>query len=1595
MKKTLLFFFLALFATSALWAQSGKSPNPSGQINQLFERYKQNQSLSKEEYNQLSPNLSELMQADLSQQSLQNRTIGTGGTPITNLVSTSYTFSQATGTYTPITGGTVLGTGTGVDDNNYTAQPIGFTFNYDGVDYTQIGVNSNGFIWFGTTAPPNNTYTAISTTSAVDRIVAALSGDLRGLASGQLRIQTIGTAPNRECVVQWSNFRHYLGTGDNYNFQIRLREADGRIELHYGAFTKNATNRAYQVGLRGTANTDFNNRTTTTNWSASTAGTVNTATMALTTTVLPANGLIFRFSPPPTTPEVVATNIYTLGKVATPLNNPVPIAVRVANISGTATATVDVTVTIKEDVNNVVRYTSTQTGLTISPLSAITPSFSGWNPTIIENCTVQLDVTETSGNEVDASDNSITFKQVITNNRMSYAEVGVNPTGGVGFNTNTGNFVARFTANPSGNINQVGVNFISSGASYKIGIWDDDGPGGTPGTLLWESTVLTTTTGVNTIPVLPAQSVSGDFFVGIRQTTTTNVGFAYQQESPIRAQAFYFSSPVTSTTWSDFAPTSPFRLMIEPRFQLLNDVGVTAITSPTNNGIFPQSSPIDITADVLNYGSQAQTPDVFYTVNGGPPVGPVSAGTIASGGSATVTFSGANAFVPSSPGTYTIQVYTQHPGDGDNSNDMTTITIRVQPLVTVTNTTPYFEDFEASAGGWFSQAITGTANDWVRGTPAKTNINGAFSGTQAWVTGLTATYQNNQNSAVISPIFDLSALTLDPTVSFRGFMHITDLDWDAGVLEYSTDNGANWTKLGVLQINETDPNASNWYNSSSTNGPIAPPKWSKTDAGYLSVSKTLGGLAGQSSVLIRLRFGSDASINGQGWAFDDFRITPVSGPEISVTGNGNPIVSGSTTTSLANHTDFGFANTSAARLGPNVYPVPIAEIGPLERNVSASSSEGRGEKVSGEEVAGQARMSVKPTETPIANALPGTVVRTFTIANTGVVPLTISGVTITGPNASDFSVTASPANTVAPSGSTTFQVTFNPSSDGVKDATVEIANDDADENPFTFAIRGTGATSLPLPYSASLNGTAPDWTTQVVNAVGTTAIYGLIATGVTLPDGSSGGAVRANFYGASNGRSEVLRTPFIDLSGATNPVLNFHVAYRSFSGQNDRIEVVVSTDGGATYQVGSPVLYDKSRTSTPTLATLPDAIPNFTPTAASDWRHETVDLSQFAGQSDLLIGFRATSAFGNNAWIANVTVQDVSSLTTTNVTGNSTFTGSGITINFTNFGGTGGNLYFSRFNNAPTSEAATEYETNSTATTQDGSIFTPSTIAPRWWTVTYDGQVLAATINYNVSIDITGIPGVNNPDRLYILRRSNRFGSWVALSTTRAGNILTATGLTGFSDFGVGGNNPDNPLPVNLGTFTGRNIPQGVELRWQTASETDNAGFEVRRTELIDGVEQEWLTVATYRTTQALTGHGTTNQAHNYTYIDPSVQVGKTYRYALRSVDLNGTVHDYPQTVSVEVNSLAKKVYTYKLEQNYPNPFNPSTRIVYQVAAASNVKLEVFDMLGRKVATLVNERKEAGEYSVMFNAQGLSSGIYFYRLQTDKFMQTKKLMLVK
>ena len=246
-------------------------------------------------------------------------------------VATGYGWSQTTGTYTEITGGTVVTTS--CDDTSYANIALPFTFTYDGTAYTAVSIQCNGFIAMG--AAISSSYTPISTGTTNNVIVAIGEDQQTNTTNSEIRYETLGTTPNQVFVIQWKNFRHYAATGDSRNYQIRLHETTNLVEVVYGPFTQNATNRTCQVGLRGAANTDFNNRTSTGAWTASTAGATNAASMALTTANVPPSGLTWAWTPLAPSP-FFGTSTKTAPAQAL-MGDPVAYTVSIVN-SGTATA---------------------------------------------------------------------------------------------------------------------------------------------------------------------------------------------------------------------------------------------------------------------------------------------------------------------------------------------------------------------------------------------------------------------------------------------------------------------------------------------------------------------------------------------------------------------------------------------------------------------------------------------------------------------------------------------------------------------------------------------------------------------------------------------------------------------------------------------------------------------------------------------------------------------------------------------------------------------------------------------------------------------------------------------------------------------------------------------------------------------------------------------------------------------------------------------------------------------------------------------------------------------------------------------------------
>jgi parallel beta-helix repeat protein len=193
----------------------------------------------------------------------------------------------------------------------------------------------------------------------------------------------------------------------------------------------------------------------------------------------------------------------------------------------------------------------------------------------------------------------------------------------------------------------------------------------------------------------------------------------------------------------------------------------------------------------------------------------------------------------------------------------------------------------------------------------------------------------------------------------------------------------------------------------------------------------------------------------------------------------------------------------------------------------------------------------------------------------------------------------------------------------------------------------------------------------------------------------------------------------------------------------------------------------------------------------------------------------------------------------------------------------------------------------------------------------------------------------------------------------------------------------DISLPVELAAFRAKKTDKGIALNWKTASEQGNAGFEIQRSGQCE-TETMWQSLA------FIEGGGTTTETKSYSFLDETAS-GQV-RYRLKQIDFDGRV-EFSNIIEIDAGAPNE----FALGQNYPNPFNPSTTIRYQLPALSDVRLDVVDLLGRKVVALVSEKQSAGIYTVKLNASAfnLSSGIYFYRLSAGNFIATKKMMLLK
>ncbi len=257
------------------------------------------------------------------------------------------------------------------------------------------------------------------------------------------------------------------------------------------------------------------------------------------------------------------------------------------------------------------------------------------------------------------------------------------------------------------------------------------------------------------------------------------------------------------------------------------------------------------------------------------------------------------------------------------------------------------------------------------------------------------------------------------------------------------------------------------------------------------------------------------------------------------------------------------------------------------------------------------------------------------------------------------------------------------------------------------------------------------------------------------------------------------------------------------------------------------------------------------------------------------------------------------------------------------------------------------------------------------WKLDRDNPSAAATNN-----------SANHIDNVEKVEIKNPTAGTYTIEVSHSGSLAKSLAKTDANDqaFSLIVSGDNTPLPVELTTFNAQIIENNkIELTWETATEINNYGFEIERKGLNNS---NWSKVG------FVEGYGNSNSPKNYSFSDNNL-IGNKLIYRLKQIDIDGTF-EYSKEIEIDVTPTK-----FSLAQNYPNPFNPTTSIKFSLPESTIAKIVVYDVLGKVVKTLVNERLDAGYHIVNFDASSLTSGTYFYTIETSKFTKVRKMLLLK
>ena len=592
--------------------------------------------------------------------------------------------------WTPLSTGSTPITFANLDDANSSELTLGFNFPYIGGNFNRIIVNTNGYVKVGlagmaaptaflygsnpTTLNPNGIFAATAPQDV--NLIAPFSHDLDGTARAAISGVTIAspTATYRfftngdSAIIEWNNVHDFdyssIFGADvvetqyaTFSFQLKLFPS-GLVKFVYGPATANTAGADFGktagAGLKGLNPGQIyrlvKSSAAATLWNAATASTAAAGTSFgfrknrlpqdnSASTQLPAGqAFTYRLTPNNTaTFNDRSVRLYTLGQI--PLNggNPHTYRVRITNQTNAvlpASGNVDVSIT-------------TGPNVTASPITASIPSIPAGSSVVLDLPPYTLTAATTAQNvnavipaDNVATNNTDSYSQAVTDYSFAYGTPSVPSAGGVGFNaaspTFVGEFIARFTATTTATLNQARVDFQGINTTdpadgpdpYRLVVYDDNGPGGTPGTLLYLSDELLTPSDpavagqsyTALIPILPTVTLTGggDFFIGVRQIGPNNVGFSYESESPIRDRAFYYRSSntgVPTTPFLDFQVAgSPFRFSIAADLQDPSPAApnCAVLSAPANNAT---NVPVNGQISFSSGGGNPSGFDVYLSTN--------------------------------------------------------------------------------------------------------------------------------------------------------------------------------------------------------------------------------------------------------------------------------------------------------------------------------------------------------------------------------------------------------------------------------------------------------------------------------------------------------------------------------------------------------------------------------------------------------------------------------------------------------------------------------------------------------------------------------------------------------------------------------------------------------------------------------------------------------------------------------------------------------------------------------------------------------------------------------------------------------------------